>query len=292
MAPKRSSNDTRWRDVVPKNQDFKFNAIPSSQSRSANITGLMRDTRNAVRKQKLSLRAQQGANTAAASESRKAYNAFRAATADIERGQYSIDRINRDMYDAYESDVEDAFEAPSGDDAAKMSSEQIMLLGNKGVAQSIMHMGNAQLRGMEHLVSQISSVSTRNSEANARAVAASINQGVNILTNTLFMTNGKLDAINASIQQLVSFQNQNTAKYFEQTSNMINGLGKMLENFNKTLAPSKREERRFSPRGIKTLFSDYMDYVTKGFMETILGSLGGGIGSARSENRISIVESR
>ena len=281
MAPKHSSpnGEVRWDDMLDPSGNFRFNAIESPRMNNAtNSPSLVRDTRIASRRQKLTLRAQQSANAGYASESRRAFNAFRAAESDIEHGTYSIDRINGDMYDAYETDVDSSFEAPTGEDAADMSSEQIMLQGNRGVAQSVMYVGNAQLRGMSSLAFNISRRNTKNSEAMSRAIGASINQGANLITNTLFVTNGKLDTINGSIQTLINFQNQNTAKFYGQTLGMVNGLGKMLENFNKTIAPSKREERRFSPTGIKGFFKGYVDYITSGLMETVLGSLSGGLG--------------
>ena len=291
MAPKHgpTNGDARWESMIDPGGNFRFEAIENRHTPpSAMAPGLTRDIRIAGRRQKLSQRVQQQAiGSIAGFESRRAYNAFRAAAADIERGNYSIDRINNEMYDSYETDVEESFEVPTGEDAVEMSSDQLMLKGNKGVAQSVLYAGNAQLRGMSSLASELARVQTRNSEAMSRAIGASVNQGAALITNTLYISNGKLDKIDSSIQALLNFHNQNTSKYYTQSLAMANGVGKMLESFQKTLAPSKREERRFNfDGGIKGFFKGYVDYVTSGIMETVLGSLSGGLGGGKTLSTI------
>ena len=286
MAPKRgSSNDNpSWNNLVDPSGNFVFNSVTSRRDNfSASSPSLTRDIRLAGRRQKMTQRVQNHYQSSAThSESRKAYNAFKAAALDIEKGTYSIDRINGDMYDAYQSDIDESFEVPSGDDAVELSSDQIMLRGNRGVAQSIMHVGNAQLRGMNSLASELIGVQTRNSEAISRAIGASINQGASLIQNSIFVSNGKLDTINNSIQTLINFHNQNTTKYYNQSLTMVNALGKMVDNFQNTLAPAKRSERRFSfSGGVKGFFKGYVDYVTSGIMETMLGSLTGGISNGK-----------
>ena len=269
-----------WRDASEQPNGVKINYTQvggrMTNSMTPNSTQAIRDVRLAARKQRITSRAQQGLHSATRSESRKAFSAFQSAFSDIENGKYSVDRISNDMYDSYDSDIAESFEMPSGDDVANKSSEEILLAGNRGVAQSVMHVGNAQLRGMNQLANQLIGIGTRNSEAMTRAINASITQNINALNNTLYITNSKIDNVSRSIQALIDFQNQNTTKYYETTSNMINGLGKMMENLNKSLAPQARKDHRFDISGG---LKGYLDYVVQGFMESFFGA---GVGQLKN----------
>ena len=121
--------------------------MPATVNTASSMAGAMKDLRDANRLSKTSA-SQQKSAIKNSSENKKAVALFNAAMNDISSGSYDVDKISNDLGDDYDS-LKDNFTMPTGDDAANMSSEEIILTSNAGVAKSVMQSGNAQLRGMQ-----------------------------------------------------------------------------------------------------------------------------------------------
>ena len=271
----KSSATINWKQVskaAGKGANITFNVImPYTHSTAVNSGAAMREVRLAARTQRIASRAQKNLMGSTARESRKAMDVFNSAFRDIEKGEYTVDRLNGDMYNTFTNDIKNAFELPTGDKAAGMSQEEITLTGQRGIAEAVVESGANQLRGMNQISAQLLSSNARNMQAMSRSVNAIVSQNISMLTNTLYITNSKIDQVNSSVQQLVRFHNENTTKFYQTSIDMMNGLGKMMENLNTNMAPKVKGDRHFdTSRGFN--IKAYIDYVKEGLMESLMGS--------------------
>ena len=147
-----NSNKVNWTKILGKagnGAKSLFEPImPATFGTVASTTNLMKDLRYASRINQTAMQKQKSLERNS-SENKRSLALFKSAMDDLNSGNYSIDRINDDLYDDYESQTSQSFEMPTGDDAADMSSEEILLLGNKGVAQSIVQGSSAQIRALQ-----------------------------------------------------------------------------------------------------------------------------------------------
>lgn len=218
-------------------------------------------------------------------DSKKAFNLFKSASDAISSGSFDIESISNDLFDDYESDTADAFKMPTGDDAVEMSSEEILLLGNKGVAQSVIQSGSAQLRGLQESSKALIRSNVKSSQALALSINNTLNHGFSAINTNLTIQNRKLDNINRSLSSIMEFNNSNALEFYTKSIDMLNGIGKMLENYDKTLNPPLRSGNKrkldfsggFDPR-------EYMNYVKEGFMNSFLGTGAQLVGASAKEN--------
>ena len=218
-------------------------------------------------------------------DSKKAFNLFKSASDAISSGSFDMDSISNDLFDDYESDTADAFKMPTGDDAAEMSSEEILLLGNKGVAQSVIQSGSAQLRGLQESSKALIRSNVKSTQALALSINNTLNHGFSAINTNLTIQNRKLDNINRSLSSIMEFNNSNALEFYTKSIDMLNGIGKMLENYDKTLNPPLRSGNKrkldfsggFDPR-------EYLNYVKEGFMNSFLGTGAQLVGASAKEN--------
>lgn len=218
-------------------------------------------------------------------DSKKAFNLFKSASDAISSGSFDMESISNDLFDDYESDTADAFKMPTGDEAVEMSSEEILLLGNKGVAQSVIQSGSAQLRGLQESSKALIRSNVKSTQALALSINNTLNYGFSAINTNLTIQNRKLDNINRSLSNIMEFNNSNALEFYTKSIDMLNGIGKMLENYDKTLNPPLRSGNKrkldfsggFDPR-------EYMNYVKEGFMNSFLGTGAQLVGASAKEN--------
>ena len=243
--------------------------MPATVNTASSMAGAMKDLRDASRLSKTSA-SQQKSAIKNSSENKKANALFNAAMDDIGSGSYDVDKISNDLGDDYDS-LKDNFTMPTGDDAANMSSEEILLTSNAGVAKSVMQSGNAQLRGMQAVSKSIINSNIKTTKAMSGVIVNALNFGFNQINTTLLITNRKLDTVNQNLNTINQFNNKNTIEFYTKSIDMMNGLGKMMENLQKSMNPDPRSSRRFDT-SMGFNIKEYFNYVKEGLQETIFGT--------------------
>lgn len=243
--------------------------MPSTVNTLNSITSLSKDLRDATRASSSAVNRQRS-DSKNSTEAKRSAALFKSALEDIGNGSYNVNKISSDLYDDYAS-VSDAFQMPSGDDAANMSSEEIILAGNAGIAKSVIQSSNAQLRGMEAISKSLIQSNIKVSQANSAIIVNSLNYGFNLLNTSIMITNKKLDMISTDLKILNQFNNTNTIQFYSKSLDMLNGIGQIFDNLQKTMDPPQQKKRKFD-----TSFGfnpkEYFDYVKEGIQESLLGS--------------------
>lgn len=283
-ASSRSTVKVNWKSIVGaagNGAKAIFSPImPATVNTASSMAGAMKDLRDASRLSKTSA-SQQKSAIKNSSENKKANALFNAAMNDIGSGSYDVDKISNDLGDDYDS-LKDNFTMPTGDDAANMSSEEIILTSNAGIAKSVMQSGNAQLRGMQAVSKSIINSNIKTTKAMSGVIVNALNFGFNQINTTLLITNRKLDMVNQNLNTINQFNNKNTLEFYTKSIDMMNGLGKMMENLQKSMNPDPRSSRRFDT-SMGFNIKEYFKYVKEGLQETIFGTgasaVSGGRGS-------------
>lgn len=252
--------------------------MPATVNTASSMAGAMKDLRDASRISKTSA-SQQKSAIKNSSENKKANALFNAAMNDIGSGSYDVDKISNDLGDDYDS-LKDNFTMPTGDDAANMSSEEIILTSNAGVAKSVMQSGNAQLRGMQAVSKSIINSNIKTTKAMSGVIVNALNFGFNQINTTLLITNRKLDMVNQNLNTINQFNNKNTLEFYTKSIDMMNGLGKMMENLQKSMNPDPRSSRRFDT-SMGFNIKEYFKYVKEGLQETIFGTGASAVSGSR-----------
>ena len=272
-ASSRSTVRVNWKSIVGaagNGAKAIFSPImPATVNTASSMAGAMKDLRDASRLSKTSA-SQQKSAIKNSSENKKANALFNAAMNDIGSGSYDVDKISNDLGDDYDS-LKDNFTMPTGDDAANMSSEEIILTSNAGVAKSVMQSGNAQLRGMQAVSKSIINANIKTTKAMSGVIVNALNFGFNQINTTLLITNRKLDMVNQNLNTINQFNNKNTLEFYTKSIDMMNGLGKMMENLQKSMNPDPRSSRRFDT-SMGFNIKEYFKYVKEGLQETIFGT--------------------
>lgn len=274
-----------WKNVAGKAGENAANifapVMPTTVGTAINTTQAIRDIRRATRSQRITQRAR---NDSSAQDIKKSMAMLNSAFGDIEKGNYSLDKANRELYDDFDSETADDFEMPHGDAASGMSSEEITLLGNRGIAKSIVQSSSAQLRGMQGVASALINANIKSSRAIIDSTTSTMKVGFNALNTSITITNQKLDTINQGIQSILAFNNQNTIQFYQTAINMMNGMGAMMENLQNTMTPTERDKGRrldfrngFSPRA-------FVDYLKEGIQESMMGAMFGAAGDGSRVN--------
>lgn len=260
--------------------------MPATFNTIGSFNESIKDIRNATR----ILRATESQRRVAQSmtnkstDAKKARDLFKSAMTDIENGDYNLSKIDEKLYDDYD---DSPFKMPKGDDAADLSSEEILLNSNAGIAQSVIRSSSAQLRGLQESTRALIGSNIKATQAAASSINGSLANGFNIINTTLIVTNQKLDKINASIQNLVEFNNRNTTEFYIKGIDMLNGIGKMLSNTEKLLNPDVRTRNRKFDVSSGFNVKEYINYVKEGIKETLFGSMVGAVsGGIRADRSI------
>ena len=281
-ASSRSTVRVNWKSIVGaagNGAKAIFSPImPATVNTASSMAGAMKDLRDASRLSKTSA-SQQKSAIKNSSENKKANALFNAAMNDIGSGSYDVDKISNDLGDDYDS-LKDNFTMPTGDDAANMSSEEIILTSNAGIAKSVMQSGNAQLRGMQAVSKSIINSNIKTTKAMSGVIVNALNFGFNQINTTLLITNRKLDMVNQNLNTINQFNNKNTLEFYTKSIDMMNGLGKMMENLQKSMNPDPRSSRRFDT-SMGFNIKEYFKYVKEGLQETIFGTGASAVSGSR-----------
>lgn len=211
---------------------------------------------------------------------RRAIALFAAAKDALTSGDYEIEQANDDMYDDYEEYEANFTTANMTDDErANTSPEEVILRGNKGVAQSVIRASTAQLSGMNAASRKILSGTLKGMEASTKSINATIMYGTNVMTTQLGMVNNKLDAINKNLVTLIEYQNDNTTTYYEKNLELMSTMLKSMENLNAmSQGKGARDLKNFSTRGGFNV-KEYLKRVKKGIKNSAMVSGAGMLGS-------------
>lgn len=204
---------------------------------------------------------------------RKAIALFSAAKDALRDGNYELEQTNDEMYEDFES-YEDNFTTSSmtDEERANSSPEEIMLRGNKGVAQTVIRASTAQLQGMGTISERMLKTTLKGMEASTKSINATILYGTNMLATQMGIANNKLDTINENLVSLINYQNENTTMYYEKTLELMNGMIASMNNLN-TMNQGKgaRDLKNFSTRGGFNI-KEYLSRVKKGIKNSTLVS--------------------
>lgn len=204
---------------------------------------------------------------------RRAIALFSAAKDALTSGDYEIEQANDDMYDDYEEyEANFTTDNMTDDERANTSPEEVLLRGNKGVAQSVIRASTAQLSGMNAASRKILSGTLKGMEASTKSINATIMYGTNIMTTQLGMMNNKLDAINKNLVTLIEYQNDNTTTYYEKNLELMSTMLKSMENLN-TMSQGKgaKDLKNFNTRGGFNV-KEYLKRVKKGIKNSAMVS--------------------
>lgn len=264
-----------WSQVVGKAANgakFLFEPImPATITTISNTTSVMRDIRNATRVTKASTQRQQS-NIKNSSENKRSLNLFKSAFDDIQSGSFSMDKINDELFEDYESETSASFDMPNGDDAIEMSSEEMLLMGNRGIAQSVIQSSSAQLRGLQESSKALINANIKSTQALALSLNNTMQYGFNSINTNLTIQNQKLDNINRSISSLLDFDNTNALEFYTKSIDMMAGIGKMMDNLEKSMYPeSRKKDRVFDTSGGFDI-KEYINYVKEGFKNSLVGT--------------------
>lgn len=245
--------------------------MPSTVNTLSSATGVMRDTRNALRATRTATQRTQS-NAKNSSDNRKAMSLFKSAFDAIESGTFTMEKINDDLYDDYESDTAGSFKMPTGDEVAEMSSEEILLVGNKGVAQSIIQSSSAQLRGLQESSKALINANIKSTQALGLSINNTLHYGFSSINTNLTIQNQKLDSINRNISSILAFNNANTLEFYSKSIDMMAGIGKMMTNLEKSMNPDPRKKERVFDTSNGLNIREYVKYVKEGIQESFFGA--------------------
>lgn len=270
------SSNIKARDVVKgvfsSYAPVTMNSIDSARSVASDIRTIGRKINTGMR--------QNMAQIDKSQPGRRAIALFNAAKDALKDGTYEINQANDGMYDDFE-EYESNFtlDDMTEDEKANSSPEEIILKGNRGIAQSVIRASTAQLEGMDAVSNKLLSGFIKTSDASTKSINATIVYGTNILSTQLGTINTKLDAINANLVNLIEYQNENTTTYYEKNLEMMNSMLESMNNLNAmTRGKGARDLKNFNVRNGFNI-KDYIDRVKKGIKNSAMVSGAGMITS-------------
>lgn len=211
---------------------------------------------------------------------RRAITLFNSAKDSLRDGNYELSQANDDMYDDYES-YENNFSSASltEEERANMAPEDVILRGNKGIAQSVIKASSTQLRGMDIISNRTLKGTLKGMEASTKSINATILYSANLVSTQIGITNNKLDAINDNLVNLINYQNQNTTVFYEKTLETMNSMIAGMNNLNSASQGKRaRNLKNFDVRSGFN-FKEYASRVKKGIKGSTLFSGAGMLGS-------------
>lgn len=211
---------------------------------------------------------------------RKAIALFNAAKDALRNGSYEIEQANDSMYDDYdEYEKNFSLDDMTDDERAQTSPEEVILRGNKGIAQTVIRASTAQLEGMKATNEKLLMGTLRGMEASTKSINATIIYSTNIITTQLGVANTKLDAINKNLVSLLEYQNENTTGYYEKNLELMQGMLKSMSNLTAmSQGKGARDLKNFSVRNGFNL-KEYLNRVKKGIKGSAMVSGAGTISS-------------
>ena len=270
------SSNIKARDIVKgvfsSYAPVTMNSIDSARTVASDIRTIGRKINTGMRQNMMQIdKSQPG---------RRAIALFNAAKDALKDGTYEINQANDGMYDDFE-EYESSFtlDDMTEDERANSSPEEIILRGNRGVAQSVIRATTAQLEGMDAVSNKVLRGFIKTADASAKSINATIIYGTNMLSTQLGTMNTKLDAINANLVNLIEYQNENTTTYYEKNLEMMNSMLESMNNLNAmTHGKGARDLKNFDVRNGFNI-KDYIDRVKKGIKNSAMVS---GVGTIAS----------
>lgn len=271
-----NSSNIKARDIV-KGMFSSFtpvtiNTVDSARSVASDIRTIGRKINTGMRQNMMQIdKSQPG---------RKAIALFSAAKEALTDGTYEINQVNEDMYEDYEEyDSNFTLDDMTEDERANTSPEEIILKGNRGIAQSVIRASTAQLEGMDAVSRKILRGVLKTSEASTKSINATIIYSTNILTTQLGTMNNKLDTINENLVNLINYQNENTTRYYEKNLELMDNMLNSMTNLTAmSQGKSARDLKNFDTRNGFNI-KEYLNRVKKGIKDSTLVSGVGMIGS-------------
>ena len=263
------SSNIKARDIVKgvfsSYAPVTMNSIDSARTVASDIRTIGRKINTGMRQNMMQIdKSQPG---------RRAIALFNAAKDALKDGTYEINQANDGMYDDFE-EYESSFtlDDMTEDERANSSPEEIILRGNRGVAQSVIRATTAQLEGMDAVSNKVLRGFIKTADASTKSINATIIYGTNMLSTQLGTMNTKLDAINANLVNLIEYQNENTTTYYEKNLEMMNGMLESMNNLNAmTHGKGARDLKNFDVRNGFNI-KDYIDRVKKGIKNSAMVS--------------------
>ena len=263
------SSNIKARDIVKgvfsSYAPVTMNSIDSARTVASDIRTIGRKINTGMRQNMMQIdKSQPG---------RRAIALFNAAKDALKDGTYEINQANDGMYDDFE-EYESSFtlDDMTEDERANSSPEEIILRGNRGVAQSVIRATTAQLEGMDAVSNKVLRGFIKTADASTKSINATIIYGTNMLSTQLGTMNTKLDAINANLVNLIEYQNENTTTYYEKNLEMMNSMLESMNNLNAmTHGKGSRDLKNFDVRNGFNI-KDYVDRVKKGIKNSAMVS--------------------
>lgn len=263
------SSNIKARDIVKgvfsSYAPVTMNSIDSARTVASDIRTIGRKINTGMRQNMMQIdKSQPG---------RRAIALFNAAKDALKDGTYEINQANDGMYDDFE-EYESSFtlDDMTEDERANSSPEEIILRGNRGVAQSVIRATTAQLEGMDAVSNKVLRGFIKTADASTKSINATIIYGTNMLSTQLGTMNTKLDAINANLVNLIEYQNENTTTYYEKNLEMMNSMLESMNNLNAmTHGKGARDLKNFDVRNGFNI-KDYIDRVKKGIKNSAMVS--------------------
>lgn len=263
------SSNIKARDIVKgvfsSYAPVTINSIDSARTVASDIRTIGRKINTGMRQNMMQIdKSQPG---------RRAIALFNAAKDALKDGTYEINQANDGMYDDFE-EYESSFtlDDMTEDERANSSPEEIILRGNRGVAQSVIRATTAQLEGMDAVSNKVLRGFIKTADASTKSINATIIYGTNMLSTQLGTMNTKLDVINANLVNLIEYQNENTTTYYEKNLETMNSMLESMNNLNAmTHGKGARDLKNFDVRNGFNI-KDYIDRVKKGIKNSAMVS--------------------
>ena len=270
------SSNIKARDIV---KGVFSSVAPVTMNSVGSARSVVSDVRNIGRKINTNMR-QSMMQIDKSQPGRKAIAMFNAAKQSLTDGTYEINQANDGMYNDFE-ELESNFtiDNMTEDERASSSPEEIILRGNRGIAQSVIRASTAQLEGMDAVSSKVLRGFIKTSEASSKSINATIIYSTNIMSAQLGTVNTKLDSINANLVNLIEYQNENTTTYYEKNLEMMNSMLKSMNNLDAmSRGKSARDLKNFDVRSGFNI-KEYVERVKKGIKNSTMVSGAGMITS-------------
>lgn len=252
----------------------------------------IREAHQFISKTKNQVAGQEG-SLSRSSVGRKAMNIVREAFDDLKNGSYGLDKISDesfDMEDDFDADIRDY---ESGINGSTDPETTAMFESKKNTAMlgKVIAHGNATtVSSFGHMTKTMAGVTLKASQAQTAQLTNVMLTSLNTQTAYMGMIGGKLESINSNLVNIIEFNNNATAEYYQKTAEYQSSVLEMMHSFGETLskmqdiAENKSSEDEFDFSSSFNL-STYKNLVKKNFdnsmlsMVTSIGGMAGMMGN-------------
>lgn len=221
---------------------------------------------------------------------RKAMGIIKDAFNDLKNGSYGIDNMSDDSYDMeadFDSDIRDY---DSGISSSTDPETTSMFEAKKNTAM----LGKVIAHGNATTISSFANMTKTISNTTLKAAQAQTAQLTNVMLTSMSaqnaqmsMANGKLEAINSNLVNIIEFNNNTQAEYYQKSAEFQSSVLEMMNSFGESLAKMqdiverKEEYDEFDfSRGFN--FGSYKDMVKKNISSSTFGMLGSSLSMVSS----------